>query len=62
MSKKKLYKVSYIDKNNVAQMETYSASDIIMLFMVLAKEAVYRESEYGLRKLIIEEILNDDIN
>ena len=62
MNKKKLYKVSYIDKNSVAQVETYSASDIIMLFMVLAKEAVYRESEYGLRKLIIEEILNDDIN
>ena len=55
MSKKKLYKVSYIDKNNVAQIETYSASDIIMLFMVLAKEAIHREFEWGLKKLVIEQ-------
>lgn len=52
---KKEYKVTLIDGNNVAVSETYRSSDIISLFMILAKEAMYREIQYGLKRMVIED-------
>lgn len=51
---KRKYKVTYIDSNGSGITETYSASDIINLFMIIAKESMYRNHEYGLKKMIIE--------
>ena len=51
--------MTYIDSNGSGVTETYSAYDIISLFMIIAKESMYRHHEYGLSKLIIEEIDND---
>lgn len=58
MSKRE-YLVSYIDKNGVAQTESYSASDLISLFMVIAKESIHREMEWGLKRITIEDITDD---
>lgn len=53
---KRLYEVTYIDNNGCAVNEIYTATDLIALFMILAKESINRETKYGLKKLIIEEM------
>ena len=60
LKEKRHYLVTIIDFNNVAISETYSASDVINLFMIIAKEMMHRELEYGLKKLIVEEITSSE--
>ena len=53
--------MTYVDSNGSGVVETYTASDIIHLFMILAKESMHRKFKHGLKKMIIEieEIAND---
>lgn len=53
---KKMYEVTIIDTNNCATNEIYDATTIIALFLILAKEIDNRDDQYGIKKIIIEEL------
>lgn len=54
---KKMYEVVIIDSNNCAINEIYTASDIIILFAILAKEMANKDLEYKIKKIVITEEL-----
>ena len=53
---KRLFEVVFIDSNNCATNEIYTCADITILFAILAKELSNRNMEYGVKKIIIEEV------
>lgn len=56
---KRKYKVTMIDENGSGEVANYNATDIISLFMIIAKETLNKESKWGLKKIIIEDLSND---
>ena len=58
---KRNYQVTFIDTNNCQEVDHYTASDIISLFMIIAKEMMHRDLKYGLKKLLIEDISHENI-
>lgn len=56
ISMKKMYEVVLIDNNGCATSEVYDCSDMTVLFAILAKELMNKNIEYGIRKIIIEEL------
>jgi len=53
---KKQFEVVIIDSNNCATNELYTCSDMTILFAILAKELANKHLEYGIKKIIIEEL------
>ena len=54
---KRLYEVVIIDENGCTINEIYTASDIIILFAILAKEMANKDLEYKIKKIVITEEL-----